>query len=301
MNKKKSEPMLMVILVFAVICMVFIIAYSLKENPTSVMSNAYLEETYITEYSSTTASATETTTAETSQSTVPPTTVTTTTTQKTQVYEQEIIAPEGKVAYLTFDDGPSENTETILDILDRYGVKATFFVISKKNMDSKYKMIVDRGHAIALHAYSHTYSRIYKSEEAYFEDLSKISDKVYNLTGVRSRIIRFPGGSSNTVHRKYCKGLMDKLKVSVGKKGYIFHDWNVDSKDASANNVPAENLIENIKKYSKDKDVIDILMHDTGESKQTTVEALPQIIEYLQSEGYKILPITENTPPIHHK
>ncbi len=303
MNKKKSEPMLMVILVFAVICMVFIIAYSLNENPMSIMSNAYIEETYITEESSTITSTaiTMSVSEETSQSTSPATTITTTTTKNTQLYGQNIIVPEGKAAYLTFDDGPSKNTETILDILDRYNVKATFFVISKKNMDSKYKMITERGHTIALHAYNHSYSRIYSSEEAYFEDLSKISDKVYSLTGVRSRIIRFPGGSSNTVHRKYCKGLMDKLKVSVSKKGYIFHDWNVDSKDASANNVPAEKLLENIKKYSKDKNIIDILMHDTGDSKQTTVEALPQIIEFLKAEGYAILPITESTPPIQHK
>ncbi len=310
MNKKKSEPMLMVILVFAVICMVFIIAYSLQENPTAIMSNASINETYITEQDTTTiktftttkrSTTTTTTTTTTAVTTTTVTTTTAATTADETVVQHQFVEPTGKVAYLTFDDGPSKNTEEILDILDRYNVKATFFVISKKNMNSKYRMIAERGHTIALHAYTHSYSKIYKSEDAYFSDLTKIGDKVYELTGVRSKIIRFPGGSSNTVHRKYCKGIMDKLKKSVTQKGYIYHDWNIDSGDASANNVPAEKLLSNIQKNIKNKNVIDILMHDTGDSKQTTVEALPSIIEYLLSEGYKILPITETTPPIQHK
>ncbi len=311
MNKKKNEPMLLVIMAFAVVCMVFMVAYSLKEDTSAVMTGVYADESQSAStanntsktMSETTKTVSQTTIETTSETTTVPATKTpeTTTATETGKPSQTSKLPEGKVAYLTFDDGPSENTEEILDILDRYGVKATFFVISKKNMDSKYRMIVERGHTIALHAYSHTYSKIYKSENAYFEDLRKIDDKVYNITGVRSKIIRFPGGSSNTVHRKYCKGLMKRLKVSVTEKGYIYHDWNVDSGDASGKNVPAEKLIDNIKKYSKDKNVIDILMHDTGASKQTTVEALPEIIEFLLSEGYIILPITESTPPIQHK
>lgn len=315
MNKKKNEPMLLVIMVFAVVCMVFMVAYSLREDTSAVMTGVYESGSQIIDTSkssetvaqqSANALSTTTTTATTqttTEATTSPATKATETTTATETGKpsQTSKLPDGKIAYLTFDDGPSENTEAILDILDQYGVKATFFVISKKNMDGKYRMIVERGHTIALHAYSHTYSRIYKSESAYFEDLQKISDKVYNLTGVRSCIIRFPGGSSNTVHRKYCKGLMKKLKVSVGEKGYIYHDWNVDSGDASGINVEAEILINNIKKNSKNKDIIDILMHDTGSSKLTTVEALPAIIEFLLSEGYTILPITDSTPPIQHK
>ncbi len=306
--------MLLVILVFAVVCMVFMVAYSLREDSSAVMTGVYYGSTgaqgstsqsvtVSTETTkSTAATSAETETAATQTTTVPATAPTeNTTATETGCPSQTGDGLYGKLAYLTFDDGPSANTEEILDILDRYGVKATFFVISKKNMDRQYRMIVERGHTIALHAYSHTYSKIYKSESAYFEDLKKIEDKVYNITGVRSRIIRFPGGSSNTVHRKYCKGLMDELKISVGEKGYIYHDWNVDSGDASANNVPAEKLLSNIKKNSKGKEVIDILMHDTGSGKLTTVEALPAIIEYLLSEGYTIVPITENTVPIQHK
>lgn len=301
-NKKKSEPMLLVAMAFAVICMLFMVAYSLRDNTAAVLTGAEISETQTTGTIQSSSAAATITTTTTTTTTAPLTTVTTTTTAaETGKPSQKDDVPDGKLAYLTFDDGPSENTEKILDILDRYGVKATFFVISKKNRDREYQMITERGHSIALHAYNHNYSKIYKSEEAYFDDLQKISDKVYNLTGVRSHIIRFPGGSSNTVHKKYCKGLMDKLKVAVTEKGYIYHDWNVDSGDASANNVEVEKLLEKIKKGVEGRKVVDILMHDTGKAKQTTVDALPQIIEFLISEGYHILPITETTKPIQHK
>ena len=205
-----------------------------------------------------------------------------------------------RIAYLTFDDGPSENTEKILDILDQYDVKATFFVIYHKNMDNKYKAIVDRGHTIALHSYSHNYKKIYKSESAYFDDLNKISNYVQKTTGVKTNIMRFPGGSSNTISNKYNKGIMKKLKKDVIDKGYIYHDWNVDSTDASGNNVDKKVLLANVKssltKYKK----VDILMHDSGKLKQTTVEALPEIIEYVQSQGYSIERITEDSTPIRH-
>lgn len=299
MNRKKSEPMLLVILMFSVICLVFMVVYAIKDNNAAVMTGAYADGTSQAGVQSG-EDIEQTTTSSTATTTTAGVTTTTTTATETGLSSQYSGLPQ-KIAYLTFDDGPSENTEKILDILDSYGVKATFFVISKKYQDNGYKMIVDRGHTIALHSYTHTYSKIYKSEEAYFNDLTKISDKVYNLTGVRSVIIRFPGGSSNTVHRKYCKGLMKKLKTAVTEKGYVYHDWNVDSGDATGSNVAVETLINNVKKGAKGRDVIDILMHDTGKSKQTTVEALPEIIEYLLSEGYTILPITEDTQPIQHK
>ncbi len=206
-----------------------------------------------------------------------------------------------KVVYLTFDDGPSQNTEKLLDILDKYNVKATFFVIYHKNMESKYKAIVDRGHTIALHCYTHTYKKIYVSEDAYFKDLNKIHDYVEKVTGVDSKIIRFPGGSSNTVSNKYKKGIMKDLKQAVTDKGFIFHDWNVDSTDASGINRDPELLLEKVKSGLKKKKVANILMHDTGKSKVTTVEALPSIIEYILSQGYKIEPLTEDSEVIQHR
>ncbi len=205
-----------------------------------------------------------------------------------------------KVAYLTFDDGPSCNTMKILDILDKYDVKATFFVVGKTGRDKEYKAIVDRGHTIALHTYSHNYSKVYASESAFFKEIDKISDKVYNVTGVRSKIIRFPGGSSNTVYKKYCSGLMKKLKKSVPAKGYYYHDWNVSSGDANGNNIAKTKIINNVKGGCKGKNTVNILMHDTGSGKNTTVQALPAIIEYLLAQGYDIQPITESSVCIQH-
>lgn len=210
-------------------------------------------------------------------------------------------APKGKLAYLTFDDGPSENTFAILDILDEYNIKATFFVIGKEKMGKQYKEIVKRGHAIALHTYSHSYKKIYKSEAAFYKDLEKIRTLVKKETGVDTKIFRFPGGSSNTISKKYSKGLMKKLIASSAKKGYIYHDWNVDSGDGGATNLKKEKLLSNIKRDCKGRDVIDVLMHDSGKTKQTTVEALRDIIDYLKSEGYKFLPIDEGSEPVRHK
>lgn len=205
-----------------------------------------------------------------------------------------------RVAYLTFDDGPSENTEKILDILDEYGVKATFFVIYHKNMESRYREIVARGHTIALHSYTHNYRKVYSSEAAYFDDLEKIHDYVYDVTGVDSNIVRFPGGSSNTVSNKYCKDIMKTLKKDVVARGYVYHDWNVDSTDASGNNIAPEILLDNVKARLTKNRKSNILMHDTGEMKQTTVQALPSIIEYIRSQGYEMERITEDSKVITH-
>ncbi len=207
---------------------------------------------------------------------------------------------EGHIAYLTFDDGPSSNTEDILDILDYYNVKATFFVIYHKDMADKYKAIVDRGHTIALHTYSHDYAKIYRSEKAFFNDLARIDSYVYSVTGVHSKIMRFPGGSSNTVSRHYSQDLMPTLKESATKRGYAYHDWNVDSEDAAHNNLDPDKIVANVKrdltKYRKP----DILMHDSGGSKRTTVEALPEMIEYIYAQGYKMEGLQLDSYAVHH-
>lgn len=206
-----------------------------------------------------------------------------------------------KIAYLTFDDGPSINTMKLLDVLDEYDVKATFFVIYHKNMEKRYKAIVERGHTIALHSYTHSYAKIYKTEKGYYQDLNKIHDYVEKVTGVDSHIIRFPGGSSNTVSRKYNKTIMATLKQSVTDNGYIFHDWNIDSTDASGINRDPDLLVEKVTAgLKKKKPVVNILMHDTGKSKTTTVEALPRIIEAVKAQGYQIEPLTEESEAIQH-
>ncbi len=202
-----------------------------------------------------------------------------------------------KILYLTFDDGPSKYTEQILDILDEYNAKATFFVIYQPSYSEQYKMIVDRGQTIALHAYSHEYSDIYTSTTAYFNDLQKIHDYVYNLTGVSTNLVRFPGGSSNTVSKNYCKGIMSSLASMFDDYGLVYFDWNADSTDASGNNVSAQTIYNNSIGYTMDEIVL--LMHDTN-AKGTTVQALPYIIEYYQDRGYYVMALTENSETAHH-
>lgn len=204
-----------------------------------------------------------------------------------------------KVAYLTFDDGPSKNTAKILDILDRYNVKATFFVKYNSGYEKTYKEIVKRGHTIALHSYTHDYAKIYRSTSAYYNDLNKLSDYIEKVTGVESKILRFPGGSSNTISRSYCRGIMSTLTKSVQNNGYRYYDWNVDSGDADGGTVSEAKIISNIKNRCGSQKQAVILMHDAA-SKTTTVAALPEIIEYLKSKGYDIQPITQNTPVVHH-
>lgn len=203
-----------------------------------------------------------------------------------------------KVVYLTFDDGPSENTGKILDILKQYNAKGTFFVTGNNQAyNDSLKRIIAEGSAVALHTYSHDYAKVYASEEAYFDDLQKISDMVKEVTGVESKVIRFPGGSSNTVSKKYCPGLMTELTRAVQEKGYQYFDWNCDSTDASGNHVAVEKLVANATSSSAQH--INILMHDTA-AKDTTVQALPQIIEHYKNLGYVFEALTVDSYPVHH-
>lgn len=212
-------------------------------------------------------------------------------------YQKTGKADEGKVVYLTFDDGPSENTGKILDILKKYNAKGTFFVTgTNKGYNSNIKRAFDEGNTIGLHTYTHKYS-IYASESTYYDDLGKVSDMVQDITGVRTPYIRFPGGSSNTVSRSYASGIMSKLVKSVQSRGYKYYDWNVSSGDAAGNTMPVDYIISHATSGSGEK--LCILFHDSS-PKTTTVEALPKIIEYYKSRGYAFLPITDGTPEFHH-
>lgn len=203
-----------------------------------------------------------------------------------------------KVIYLTFDDGPSANTEKILSVLDRYNVKATFFVIASNRYSYLYKEIVERGHSIALHSYSHEYSAVYRSTDAYFADLNRISDFVYEKAGVRTRLIRFPGGSSNTVSRSYCRGIMSALSRMTAEKGYVYFDWNSANNDATGQNLSVAQLGSAAKSYGGQTPLV-MLMHDAA-AKTKTVEALPGIIEYYKGLGYYFLPLNEKSPTARH-
>lgn len=207
--------------------------------------------------------------------------------------------PEGtKIMYLTFDDGPSSNTEEILDILDMYDCQATFFVVAS-GYNTEYQKIVDRGHTLALHTYTHDYETVYSSEEAYFEDLDAIAELVYDLTGVTTNLIRFPGGSSNTVSENYNIGIMSRLAEEVENRGYVYFDWNATNADASTEAYTAEELYEFAISYAYE-DVIVMLMHDT-DYLDTTVESLPWVIEYYKDLGYEFIALNENSFTAHLK
>ena len=209
--------------------------------------------------------------------------------------------PVGKICYLTFDDGPSNNTLKILDILARYNVKATFFVTNYAQSKIEYvPQIHAAGHTIGLHTQSHNYAQIYSSVDAYFADLNAISAKVKELTGVDSKVIRFPGGGSNGVSRQYCKGIMSILTRKVTEMGYTYFDWNVSSEDASAPVVSASKIISSVLNGAKNKNSICVLMHDAA-GKTTTVDALPSIIEGLAAQGYTFQPLTKDCYGYHHK
>ncbi len=211
---------------------------------------------------------------------------------------QSTYPPKERICYLTFDDGPSDNTLRILDILDAYNAKATFFVIGGSKLEY-IKEIHSRGHTVGLHSDTHRYDIIYTSTDAYFNDLNTLSNKIEQLIGVKTNIIRFPGGGSNGVSKQYCKGIMSRLTVQVKVQGYAYFDWNVSSGDADGTDVPAQQIINNVLTQAQNKNSICVLMHDTM-AKNTTVEALPAVIEGLANMGYRFEGLSESTNGYWH-
>jgi len=204
--------------------------------------------------------------------------------------------PNGKVIYLTFDDGPSQHTERLLDVLKKYGVRATFFVVNTKFIDIT-KRIAAEGHTLALHTNSHVYKSIYASEDAYFQDLYAIRDTVKKLTGQEPDIIRFPGGSSNGVS-SFNPGVMTRLTKRVEEEGFSYFDWTVDSKDTGGAKTPEavfRNVAEGILDAKQNHSII--LQHDI---KGYSVDAVESIILWGLAQGYTFLPMDENTPTCHH-
>ncbi len=194
-----------------------------------------------------------------------------------------------KVVYLTFDDGPSRHTPEVLEILKRYQCKATFFITG---MNEKYRPYIktayDQGHTIGLHTYSHNYSKVYASTNAYFKDLDKVGKLAKEYIG-------FPGGGSNTISRKYNKGIMSQLTKQVGKKGYIYYDWNCENGDGYAH-MSQSQMLKRATSSSAKK--VMILMHDAN-GKQNTVDILPKVIEHYQKKGYTFKAIDDSTPVFH--
>lgn len=207
------------------------------------------------------------------------------------------VEPNGKIVYLSFDDGPGPYTEQLLDILDKYNVKVTFFVTAQYS--NYYDLIGEahrRGHTIAMHTYSHRFENIYASSSAYYDDLNKIKALCEAQTGVSPTIVRFPGGTSNTGSKKHCPGIMTSLTQSIPANGYQYCDWNVDSKDAggaTTAHAVAQNVISAIPSFKNSF----VLQHDT---KQYSVEAVEEIICWGLANGYTFMPMDANSPMYHH-
>lgn len=225
------------------------------------------------------------------------------------VYNPENVTPDllstnnKGVIYLTFDDGPSIYTKKILDVLKKYKIKATFFV-TKLGSDSYIKREYKEGHTVAIHTYSHNYKTVYSSVNGFFNDIGKVEKRVYRITKQKPTILRFPGGSSNTISRGYKKGIMKTLTKEVKKRGYHYFDWNFAIEDCGPcaykkTNKARENCVfKYFKKGLSKKRSNVVLMHDI---KPYTASKLEDMIKYALAKGYTFDKITMNTPEVHHK
>lgn len=212
--------------------------------------------------------------------------------------EIELEVPVMKKVYLTFDDGPSENTDEILAILDEFNVKATFFVNGKTDEESleRYKDIVKAGHILGLHSYTHEYDKVYGSVESFANEFNRLRELLYNTTGQEVNLIRFPGGSSTT--RTGSVPIEDFIRYT-NEIGFTYFDWNVSSGDGSNVVLEADQIVNNVISKVDSVETPVVLMHDTG-FKTTTVDALPKIIEALIHKGYQPSVIDDKVESVQH-
>lgn len=205
------------------------------------------------------------------------------------LFLQYALAEEEKVIYITFDDGPTLNTPEIIKTLEKYGAKATFFVLEERIVmyPDFAKEIYHSGNAIGLHGVSHS-EAIYSSPTAPLEEMKKTEESLKNVVGVGSKLVRVPFGSSYRLSGSMAKNLTDN--------GYIIWDWNVDPRDSVGTIVP-EKVMKNLKKdLARCKGTPVILLHD----RKSTSKLLPLMLEYLKKEGYKMLPLSELESPVNH-
>ena len=201
---------------------------------------------------------------------------------------------------LTFDDGPSKTTPDVLSALNAAGVHATFFVVAT-DYNEKYLPLLteaaNTGHQIALHSASHEYSDIYRSSDAYWKDIALLKERIAPYVDAESiRYLRFPGGSTNTVSRRYGgKGLMKQLKAEVEQKGWQWVDWNVCAEDAVGGHPSADTIYRNVVHETGEQTNCIVLMHDSS-STRTTAEALPDIIRWYADQGFTFLTVAEALP-----
>ena len=209
--------------------------------------------------------------------------------------EEPTLAGVGGVIYLTFDDGPGSETPRLLEILAKHNAKATFFVVDTP-FASTITQIAASGHGLAMHTATHDFEKIYSSVDAYFADLEKIESVIEEYAGYRPAILRFPGGSSNRVSRKYCEDIMTDLSRIVEEKGYVYYDWNVDSCDAGDAKT-AEEVYLNVVRGCSTRTSSIVLMHDI---RSYTIDAIEDILIWGQGNGYVFEALTTNTPVVHH-
>ena len=208
--------------------------------------------------------------------------------------------PPEKWVCLTFDDGPSKTTPDVLAALKDAGVHATFFVVATGYNEKYLPLLTEAsaaGHQIALHSASHEYSDIYRSSDAYWEDIALLKERIAPYVDAESiRYLRFPGGSTNTVSRRYGgKGLMKQLKAEVEQKGWHWVDWNVCAEDAVGGHPSAGTIYRNVVHETGQQTNCIVLMHDSSTTR-TTAEALPDIIRWYADNGYAFLTVAEALP-----
>ena len=187
----------------------------------------------------------------------------------------------------------------MLDVLKEYNVKATFFLVDYSAHPEHVKRAIDEGHTIAIHGFSHDYSIIYVSPEAGLENITKLHDKLVADFNYATNLTRFPGGSSNTISRNYCEGVMSKLCPLAEKAGYNYFDWNISSDDATVGGLSADTIASNVINGLRTGRNNVVLMHDSY-GKDTSAEALAAIIKYGLENGYTFAGLSSDTEPVHH-
>ncbi len=216
--------------------------------------------------------------------------------EETEETMEETSGAEEKVVYLSFDDGPSAVTAEILDVLKEEEVPATFFVIGATTERGLglYRRILEEGHALGIHSYSHRYSEIYASADAYAADFQRLADHLEETAGVRPTIFRFPGGSNN---QHASKAVLKEIKARMKKAGNVWFDWNAIAKDDKAKAAPAQEMFDNVVKTAGDKGRILILMHDDA-LRTTAPECIRMLIDHYRQLGYRFEKLTAETEQI---
>ena len=203
---------------------------------------------------------------------------------------------DAKIAYLTFDDGPYLLTNSYLDVLDEYNVKATFFELEKDakfgydedvvdTYNSIYRRVISSGHTLGNHTSSHIIKRslngIYNSVDNFMNAILENREFIENNFGYTTTIMRFPGGSSTAGELK------DEIVERLNEEHYGYVDWNSATGDGGSLVSPNQS-VANILETTNDRKFLVVLMHDYSEN---TLEALPRIIEGLRDQGYTLLPL----------